>query len=524
MYDTIIRHGRIIDGTGRSWYHADIGIADGKIAAIGCLAAEPAETEFNADGLYISPGFIDIHTHSDKTLSECCLSESRILQGVTTEIGGNCGMSAFPVTESHLSDLDIYMSAKLSYEWKDTREFLTYLESRGSSTNFGCLVGHGSLRIAVMGMSPDSASSDQLRHMYCLAKSSLEQGAFGISSGLIYPPGSYSDKAEMIAVLKAVKECGGYYATHMRNEAQYLVDSVKESIEVCEAAGVPLHISHHKSLHKPLWGKAVLETTAMIEAARERGLDVTCDQYPYNASSTVISSNIPSWGFEGGFDCLVERLHNPELRRKLKEESDENHLNRWQDIFVSSVVTEKNRWMVGKDVVELGHILSKSPADVVFDLVEEEKNQAYEVNFGMSEEDIEYIMSKDYVMPASDGEARTLHESGRPHPMSYGTFPRVLAHYCRDRQLFPIEEAIRKMTSLPASRLGLENRGILKEGYAADLVIFDLQQLKSNPDYHHPMQPCDGIKYVFVNGVLTAEKGRHTGAKAGKILRKNKKD
>ena len=520
MYDIILRNARIIDGTGSAWYHGDIGIQDGKIKSIGALAAEAAAQEYDVHDLYVAPGFIDIHTHSDKSLGQCRLAGSRILQGVTTEIGGNCGMSAFPVSEKYRSDLDIYMAADLPYTWTDAEGFFRYLESAGISTNFGCLVGHGSLRIAVMGMAPDAPTEEQLDEMYRLAKSALQQGAFGISSGLIYPPGSYSEKEEMISLLRAVKECGGYYATHMRNESRDLIKSVKESIEVCEAAGVPLQISHHKCVHKPLWRKAVLETTAMMEAAQKQGLDVTCDQYPYNASSTVLSSNIPGWGFEGGFDRLLERLHDPETRQKLKIEADESHVGRWQNILVANPASEKNRWMVGKNLVELGEILGKSPADVVFDLVEEERNLVDEVNFGMDEDDIEYIMKKPYIMPGSDGEAMSLDAAGRPHPRNYGTFPRVLAHYCRDRKLFPLEEAVRKMTSLPASRLGLTDRGVVKEGAAADLVVFDCRKLQSNPDYENPAQPCDGIKYVFVNGVLTAENGKHTGAKAGKILRR----
>ena len=520
MYDIILRNARIIDGTGSAWYPGDIAIQDGKIKVIGSLAAETAAQEFDVKELYVSPGFIDVHTHSDKSLGECGLSESRILQGVTTEIGGNCGMSAFPVAEKYQQDLDIYMASDLPYCWTDTAEFLNYLEEQGTSTNFGCLVGHGSLRIAVMGMAPETPTQEQLDQMYELAKESLQQGAFGVSSGLIYPPGSYSEQDEMISVLRAVKECGGYYATHMRNESRDLIKSVKESIAVAEAAGVPLQISHHKSLHKPLWGKAVLETTALIEEARERGLDVTCDQYPYNASSTVLSSNISNWAFEGGFDKLLERLHDPETRQKLKEEADESHVGRWQDILVANPASEKNSWMVGKNLVELGEILGKSPADVVFDLVEEEMNQVDEINFGMSEDDIEYIMSKPYIMPGSDGEALSLNHAGRPHPRNFGTFARVLAHYCKERKLFPLEEAVRKMTSLPASRLGLSDRGVLKEGAAADLVVFNFEELQSNPDYENPTQPCDGIKYVFVNGVLTAEDGKHTGVKAGKILRR----
>ncbi len=524
MFDTIIKNGRIIDGTGCPWRRSDIGIKEGKIAKIGRINPDqyPDADVIDAKDNYVTPGFIDIHNHSDKTLGSCQLAESRIFQGVTTEIGGNCGMSPFPIAEEYLEDLKNYMASDLPFTWDSMDGFFEYLAQKGISTNFGCLTGHGSVRLAVLGMSPDKADSEQLEQMYQLTKECLKNGSFGVSSGLIYPPGSYSDADEMIAVLKAVKEEGGFYATHMRNEGKRLIPSTKEAIAVAKAADVPLEISHHKCIDKAQWGQAVYETTAMIEEARREGLEVTCDQYPYNASSTVLSSNIPGWAFEGGFEKMVERLHDKEIRAKLKAQSDEDHLNRWQDILVSSVASEKNAWMVGQDVVSLGEQLGKSAADLVFDLVEEENNCVYEINFGMDEGDIEHIMKRPYVMPGSDGEARSLNEEGRPHPRSYGSFTRVLAHYCRDRQLFSLEEAIRKMTSLPAGKIGLQDRGLIKEGMWADIVVFDFEKLKSNPDYDNPQQKSDGIEYVFVNGVLTAKQGEHLGVKAGMILRANR--
>ncbi len=519
MYDVIIRNGKIIDGSGNPWFHGDIGIVDGRVAEIGNLADQAGKEEYDACGRYVAPGFIDIHTHSDKTLATYPQSESRILQGVTTEIGCNCGISPFPVVPERLADLKSYEGGDLPYQWKDAKGFLDYMESMGCSTNLGCLVGHGSLRLAVMGYSTEKASLGQLKAMRKLAAEALKGGAFGISSGLIYPPGSYSDREEMIFVLDALRECGGYYATHMRNERDKLVESVRESIEVAAAAKVPLQISHHKSLHKPLHGIAVHETTRMIEEARENGLDVCCDQYPYSASATFLSSDIPAWGFEGGMEGLVQRLHDPETRARLKKEADDSHAGRWQYLFISYVESRKNRWMIGKSVTEIGEKLGKSPADVVFDLVEEEWNKVNEIDFGMSEEDIEFIMQKPYVMPASDGEAYSLDFPGEPHPRNFGTFPRVLAHYCRDRQLFPLEKAISKMTSFPARRIGLDDRGLIRPGMWADLVVFDFNALESAPTYEMPKQPCRGILQVFVNGVLTAENGKHTGKRAGKILR-----
>lgn len=257
----------------------------------------------------------------------------------------------------------------------------------------------------------------------------------------------------------------------------------------------------------------------MIEQARAEGLDVMCDQYPYNASSTGISSNLPDWAFEGGFDEFLTRIHTPDVRARMISQADQSHLGRWQDIHVAYVKSEKNQWMLGQNVVELGKTLGKTPADVVIDLVEEERNCVNEVDFGMCEEDIEYIMQKPYVAICSDGQALSLEAVGQPHPRHFGAFTRVLSHYSRDRGLFPLETAVQKMTSLPASRIGLQDRGLLRIGMWADMVQFDLAVLDSAPTYSAPKQASLGIERVFVNGVLTAENGKHLGVRAGHILR-----
>lgn len=518
MLDLIIRGGRIIDGTGAPWYRGDIGVSGGRIVQIGDLRTFDANKNYDACDHYIAPGFLDIHSHSDQTLLRFPQAESRILQGVTTEIGGNCGLSTCPVNPVFLEDLKTELGVDLPYSWFGMGDFLGCLEAAGISTNFGCMVGHGSLRIAVKGYAPTPMSPREMSRMKELAAQTLCEGAWGITSGLIYPPGSYSDRAEMVELLDVLRECGGFYATHMRNEGISLVESVHEALDVSRAAGVPLEISHHKALARQLWGTAVLETTALIEQARRDGLDVMCDQYPYNASSTGISSNLPGWVLEGGFERFVERAHTPNIRQKMVEEADQTHVGRWQNIHVAYVKTEKNRWMLGKNVVDIGAQLGKRPADVVIDLVEEEHNCVNEVDFGMSEEDVEYIMCKPYTAICSDGQSYSLNAGGQPHPRHFGAFPKVLAHYSRDRGLFPLEEAVRKMTSLPASRIGLPDRGLIKPGMWADLVQFDLDTLESTPSYSAPKQPCRGIERVFVNGALTAEHGIHLGTRAGRIL------
>lgn len=503
MYDLIIRNARIIDGTGAPWFFGDLAVQNGKIAAIGKLSGDAKET-VDAQGLYLTPGFIDIHSHSDGAILECPTAESRILQGVTTDVGGNCGGSAAP-----------------GKTWPSFASYLEAVEQAKPSINAATLVGHGTIRNAVMGYSREEATEEQITQMQALTAKAMEEGAFGISTGLIYPPSCYSTTDELVRVVSAVAPYGGYYATHMRNESYDVVKSVEEALHVAKEAGVRLQISHHKVTHKPDWRVSCKTTIAMIQRARRQGLDVCCDQYPYRASATSMSSNVPAWAFEGGAEAMLARLRDPETRAVLREQSNASHEGRWCDIYVAYVQTEQNQWMVGKSITEIAEQLGgKDPADTCFDIVLDENDHVGEINFGMCEEDIEYIMSQPFVMPGSDGEALPLTAPGKPHPRNFGTFARVLAHYCRDRALFPLETAVQKMTSLPASRIGLSDRGVLKEGMWADLVLFDQEKLKDDPDFLCPQQACSGIRRVYVNGVLTAKDGKHTGGRAGQVLRR----
>ncbi|MBQ8589206.1 MAG: D-aminoacylase [Firmicutes bacterium] len=511
MYQLLIKNARIIDGTGSPWYYGDLAVSEGKIVAIGQIDG-PAEETVNADGAYLSPGFIDIHSHSDRSILSDPKAESRILQGVTTEVTGNCGSSVAPESDETMRQRKLFTTFK---------EYLDAVEETRPSVNTAALVGHGTIRDAVMGYSTSEATAEQIEAMQKLTAQAMEDGAFGISTGLIYPPSCYASQEELVQVISAVKPYGGYYATHMRNENRDVVKSVKEALDTAKAAGVKLQISHHKVTCKADWRVSCKTTIAMIERARRQGQDVTCDQYPYSASATGLSSNIPAWAFEGGIDALVERLKDPVTREKLKEESNASHLGRWGDIYVATLKSEENQWMIGKSITEIAEALGgKDYAETCFDIVIAEKEEAREVNFGMCEEDIEYIMSQPFVMPGSDGSAMPLDQPGKPHPRNYGTFVRVLSHYCRDRKLFSLETAVQKMTALPAARVGLGDRGVLKQGMWADLVLFDLESLKDDPDYKNPQQPCSGIRKVYVNGVLTAENGVHTGAQAGMVLRR----
>lgn len=523
-YDLVIRNVRIIDGSSAPWFRGWVGIKDGVIAATGTGDA-PGDTRETVDGedQYLTPGFIDIHAHSDVHLQACPTAESRILQGITTEIGGLCGLSVAPVNHdpTRLKQLRDYVG-DLDYGWETVGQFLDLLEGGKISTNFGTAVGHGTLRIAAMGFDARPAEPIELETMKSLLRRALEDGAFCLSSGLIYPPGCYADTDELAELCKELVPYGAYYETHMRDEGEGVVEALKEALEICRRSGAPLQISHHKVTRKSVWQVHCKTTIALIDQARRQGLDVQADQYPYSASATTLDSNAPLWAFEGGVEKLLSRLQDPGLRQRINAEANASHVGRWGDIYIPYVATEKNAWTVGKSIQEIAEIRGVDPADACFDLIVDERCRVGEVNYGMCEEDIEYIMSQPYTMIGSDGEAASLDHSGQPHPRWYGTFPRVIAKYCRERKLFSLETAIFKMTGLPAARLGLQNRGLIRQGMRADLVLFDFDEIEDTPTYQNPKQPCRGIRRVYVNGALTALDGVHTGVKNGTILRKGR--
>ena len=521
MYDIIFKNVRVIDGTSAPWFRADVAVKDGRICRVGAIKDASARQIVDGKDQYLAPGFIDIHSHSDTSLPAYPQAESRILQGITTEIGGDCGLSVAPVSHDpeKKKQLQDYVG-DLDYTWNTVGQYLDTLEAQKTSVNFGTAVGHGSLRIAAMGFDARKATEEEMAQMRGLLREALADGAFSMSSGLIYPPGCYADTDELAQLCEELVPFGAFYETHMRDEGDCVVDAVAEALEIARRSGAALQIAHHKVTRKSGWQVHCKTTIAMIDQARRQGMNVKCDQYPYSASATSLDSNISLWAFDGGMEALFERLRDPQTRAKLRDESNASHVGRWGDIYVSYAESEKNAWTVGKSIEEIAAARGVDPADACFDLVLEERGHVSEVNYGMCEEDIEYIMQQPYVMIGSDGNAASLDYPGQPHPRWYGTFPRVIAKYCRERKLFPLETAVFKMTGLPASRLGLADRGLIREGMCADLVLFDFDKIQDTPAYDDPKQPCAGIIQVYVNGVLTAENGRHTGARAGHILRK----
>jgi len=524
-FDLVIKNGKIVDGTGNPWFKADIGIKNGKIVKIGRIDESQGQEVINAENLVVAPGFIDMHAHDDLIFFDDLFNKPKLYQGVTTVVCGNCGISPAPVNRKTLDVLKSYidiLSKRVSFEWITYGDYLRKLEDLGSlGTNFIGLVGHGTLRIAVMGMEARDPSQEELEEMKNLLAKSLEDGAFGMSTGLIYPPGCYSKTEEIIELSRVVSKYGGYYATHMRNESNAVLESITEAIRIGREAGVPVEISHLKVTGKPNWGKA-LEMLKLIERAREEGIDVTADAYPYTAGSTYLASILPPWAHEGGEEKLKERCKDPKTRAKLREfiekrDDWENFVKQagWDGIIIA--YSPSHPEFEGKSIVEIAKLMQKDPYDVVFDIIAEDGLKAMMIIFVMNESDVEKIISHPYVMIGTDGLDIGV---GKPHPRAYGTFPRVLKVYVKEKGLITLEEAIRKMTSLPAQKLKLRDRGLIREGFWADIVIFDPKLISDEATYKEPRRKPKGIKYVIVNGVVEVEDGELTGKRGGRVLRR----
>jgi len=528
VFDVIIENGRIIDGAGNPWFKTDLGVKDGRIAAVCDLKDREGERRIDARGLMVCPGFIDIHCHSDALLFVEPKEKGKILQGVTTETIGNCGMSAVPVVERNLELLKKYVSSifariELDWNWRSVGEFLDNVERRRTITNIAALVGHGTIRISTMGFDNREPNARELENMKKMVAESLEEGAFGMSSGLIYPPGLFSRTPEMVELCKVVARMGGVYTTHMRGETDAVIDSVMESILVGEQSDVAVEISHHKTAGRDNWGKSS-QTLGLIDEARQRGLDVTCDVYPYIAASTILGALLPPWVHEGGVDKLLERLQVAENRQRISDEMTsglpgwENYVKAsgWENIIVASC--GRNKDCEGRSIVDIAASMGTTPADAVCDLMIEERADVLMVFFMMCEDDVTRIMKHPAAMIASDA----IPSAGKPHPRYFGTFPRVLAKYVREDKVLSLPEAVRKMTSMPAQRLGIRDRGLLKEGMWADITIFDPDSVEDKASYMNPQQYAIGIEYVLVNGQVAVEGGKYTGALAGKVLRKGR--
>lgn len=532
--DLVITNGRIVNGTGNPWFHGDVGIRDGKIAEIGKIS-RGYSTTISAEGLVVCPGFIDAHSHTDMVLHLNPMTESTIRQGITSMVVGNCGMSLAPVSTIHKSLLEKSLSqfmprgAAIDLPWRSFREYMKHEENQKKASNIAYLVGHGTIRTAVMGYERRSPTTEELERMKSYVVEAMEAGAVGLSSGLIYPPGMFAESEELVALAEVSAGRGGVYTSHIRGEAGTLMEALGEALRIGAEAHVPVQISHHKAMGRSNWG-GTKETLAMISEARNRGVDATLDQYPYEAGMTSLATLLPLWAHEGGMQMLLDRLRSPEARKRIIRDI-ETGLPGWvsharecgyENIIVSSLTTEANRGLEGKNLIEIAE--ARKTEDVttaLLDLLLEEDGQATMILFCMGEEDIRRVMTDQNQMVGTDSWAVApsgIMGSGKPHPRFYGTYPRILGHYVRETNVLRLEEAVRKMTSFPAQRFRLRMRGLLVPGYWADIVVFDPVTIMDRATYQNPHQYPEGIRYVLVNGQIVIRGNEDTGALPGKSL------
>jgi N-acyl-D-amino-acid deacylase len=534
--DTIISGGKIINGTGNPWFLGDIGIKNGKISRIGKLKPSKATAVIDAKGLVVCPGFIDAHSHTDMVLQLDPKTESTIRQGITTMVVGNCGFSLAPIADAYKSLLEKSLSqfiprgASIALPWNTFDEYLKHEEGRSIASNVVYLVGHGTVRTAAMGYDRRSPTVEELEEMKEYVAEAMEAGAVGLSSGLIYPPGMYADGRELVELAKVASSYGGVFTSHIRGEGETLVEAVSEALKVGQEADIPIQISHHKAFGKTSWGQT-RKTLQMMEESRGKGVDVTYDQYPYEAGMTSLATLLPPWAHEGGMEELLNRLKTPEDRNRMVRDIEKglpgwmSHAKEcgWENIVLSSVGSEKNRDLEGKNLVEIARIRESEVTSVLLDLLLEESGQATMIIFCMDEDDIRRVMAHPYQMVGTDSWAVStsgIMAAGKPHPRFYGTYPRVLGRYVRELNVLRLEEAIRKMTSFPAQRFGISGRGILAPGYWADIVIFDPETIIDKATYEKPHQFPEGIKHVLVNGEVAISGGENTGALAGRVQRR----
>lgn len=522
MFDLIIAGASIVDGSGSPAFLGDIGVTRGRIVAIGKIPETQGRRVIRAQGFVACPGFVDVHSHSDYYLLLNPRAESAVRQGVTTEIGGNCGYAAAPIwgewrEERAQTYRDLY---GLDPRWQGVDDYFAQLTAEGLSINFGLLLGHNTIRGSVLGGTARSPEPGEMAEMIAAVRRGMQQGAVGLSTGLIYAPACFASSDELVALARVAREEGGVLTCHMRSEGDELLEAVREILDVAERAHIPLQISHLKTSGERNWGK-LPEVLRLIEEARSRGQDVTADRYPYTASNTQLHAVLPSWALEGNRAEQVARWRDGAVRRRLAKELTER---RWDVIMIAEVTREGNKRYEGLRVNQAAALARKDPLSFVCDLLVEEEGRVDAIFFTMSEENLQQILTRPYVMVASDSGTRT-HvgplSRGRPHPRTFGTFPRILGAYVRERQLLDLPTAVRKMTHDPCRRFGLADRGLIALGYHADVVIFDPDTIVDRASYEEPIQYADGIRYVLVSGIITVEEGEHTDARAGGVLKRS---
>jgi N-acyl-D-amino-acid deacylase len=524
-YDLVIRNGRVLDGAGNPWIRADVAIQDGRFVRVGHVPERGAR-EIDARGRYVAPGFIDIMDQSGTTLLLNGLAENKIRMGVTSAIGGEGGTPSLSVLEGG-------EEVRRGATTDEIPAYFRTLETQGISINFGTFYSQAQARSQVVGPSSRAPSPDELAEMRDHIERAMQYGALGLTTALIYPPSSYASTDEIVDGARVAARHGGVYASHIRGEGAELLEAVGEALEIGERAGIPVEIFHLKAAFEPGWGVLMPRAIEAIEEARARGVEVTADVYPYTAGGTGVEATIPSWAHEGGADSLRARLQDPEIRARLKDElrgggspgwwNIVEASGGWENIVLVNARNPENARFEGRTLAEIAEATGKEPEDAAWDLVLEGEGRVMAIYHMMTEADVELALQQRWVSVGSDAGAAVdpgaTDGLGLPHPRSYGTFPRILARYVRDRGTLELEDAIRKMTSWPATRMRLEGRGLIREGMWADLVIFDLERIQDLATYEEPTRFPQGIDLVVVNGqVVLEEDGSHTGARPGQVL------
>jgi len=546
MFDLVLKNGKVVDGTGNPWYMADIGIQGEKIAKIGVISPDEAASGIDAKGLVISPGFIDSHSHADFVLplkDHMEIVGSYLEQGITTLVVGNCGFSPAPVNPSNLEFLKNYtgflLAGDIGWNWTTMKGYLDRLEHSGVGYNVVPLVSHGAVRIAVMGFDAGPPNDTQIKEMQALVAQSMEDGAFGLSAGLIYAPGMFASTDELVEITRPLIPYQGVFTCHVRGSSETGLEATKEIIEIGRINGIPVEHSHIEAFGEKNW-KHIDKEIELHESAREEGVDILFDVIPYVAANTTLLACFPPYAFEGGMEHFMGRLKDSKQRERIRYDVENmvsewptwlpgrwpHNLVRatgWKNIWLIWVPGEKNAHYAGKSMEEIGRLQKKEPFDAAVDILLDENGTAMALYFGVSGDlDGDEGLKKFLAHP--NGAINTdaiVTGSGVPHPAAFGAFPRVLGQYVREQRLMPLEEAIRKMTSLTAQRFGIHNRGLIKEGMQADITIFNEEEIYDNATYTESNKGPSGIEYVLVNGRPVLEKGvMNKDLKAGKVLRR----
>jgi dihydroorotase/N-acyl-D-amino-acid deacylase len=529
-YDLIIRNGHIIDGTGSPWYSGDIGIRDGRIVAIGFLGAAQAKHTVDAHGMVVAPGFIDMLGQSELTILVNPHLPSKIFQGITTEITGEGG-SVAPLNDAIIkADKLSYDHLKLTPDWRTLRQYFARLEKQGMGINLATYVGATQVRRMVLGDDKVQPTPAQLEQMKALVRDAMRDGAVGVSTSLQYAPAPYASTEELIALAGEAAKFGGIYATHMRSEGSAITAAIDEAVRIGREARIPVEIWHLKAAGKPQWGW-MPRIVAQIEKARASGVDVGANTYAYPAWFNTFSAFIPPWAHDGGDARMIERLKDPAMRARIRKEMEtpsDDWDNEWQEIagpesiIVSVVQNPQLLPLQGKTIAEIAKLWNKDPFDTIFDLLIQDNAYTYVAVFGMSEPDVALALQQPWVSVDNDSQGTApdgLLGQEHPHPRAYGTFPRILRKYVREEKKLKLEDAIRKFSALPAERMRLADRGVLKAGMWADVVIFDPATITDRATFENPNQLSVGMEYVLVNGVPVIDGGKPTNALPGKVLR-----